>query len=273
MIFNCNGQTLDLSSPKVMGILNLTPDSFYDGNVYPQLKDQLNRVEQMIFEGAAIIDIGAVSTRPGALPVDEMEEAARLLPALKEIRYSFPQTIISIDTYRSGIARQCFECGAGIINDIYGGRYDKGMIPWVHSMGIPYVVMHMQGTPQNMQQSPDYMDVTDEVISFFRMQLAEFNPIFKQIILDPGFGFGKSVEHNYQLLSDLRSLKTFGFPLMVGLSRKSMINKVLEIKPDDALNGSTVLNTIALLKGADILRVHDVKEAMEAVKLVQMIEL
>ena len=269
--FNCAGQTLDLSTPVIMGILNLTADSFYNVNSFTALKDQLMHTDQMINEGATIIDIGAISSRPGSDPVEEQEECARLFPALKAIKEAFPETIVSVDTYRSEVARICIDLGAGIINDIYGGRFDGGMIPLVQSAGIPYIMMHMQGTPQTMQINPVYRDVVEEVSNFFKTQLAKFNPEFTQVILDPGFGFGKSVQHNFQLLSSFSSFKKFGLPLMAGISRKSMISIVLGINPVDALNGTTVLNTLALLKGADILRVHDVKEAAETVRLLGML--
>jgi dihydropteroate synthase len=251
-----------------MGVLNLTPDSFFDGNLYPGLKERLDRVEKMIVEGAAIIDIGAVSTRPGAEAVSEQEELDRLVPLLDEVIRHFPGVVVSVDTFRSSVAKVCIDRGAGMINDIYGGRYDDGMISLFSSNNVAYVLMHMQGTPENMQRKPHYVDVVGEVDIFFRNQLEKFHSGFNQIILDPGFGFGKSVDHNFTLLSHLDHFTAMGFPVLAGLSRKSMINKVLNTQPGEALNGTTVLNTIALLKGASILRVHDVREAAEAVKLV-----
>jgi len=266
--FKCGGKILDLSTPKVMGILNITPDSFYDGGHFDSLSGQVKQVERMLSEGASIIDIGAVSTRPGAPFVAGEEEISRLLPALTEIKKRFPEAIVSVDTFRSDVARAAIEYGAGMINDIYGGRFDNSMFDTVQSNCIPYVMMHMQGDPETMQTAPHYDDVVTEVTAFFREQTAKFNSDFKTIIIDPGFGFGKTLAHNFQLLKNLSSLKTLGFPVLAGLSRKSMVNKVLGTKPAEALNGTSVLNTIALLQGADILRVHDVREATETVKLV-----
>jgi dihydropteroate synthase len=254
-----------------MGILNITPDSFYDGGNFSTIPDQLSRVEKMLHEGAAIIDVGAVSTRPGAAPVNEEDEIGRLLPTLTAIKKHFPDSIISVDTFRSNVAKIVIENGAGMINDIYAGRYDLNMIETIQSAGIPYVMMHMQGNPLNMQVSPHYHYVVDEIASFFLEQTRKFQKGFSQIILDPGFGFGKTVEHNYQLLNAFQTFKTMGFPLMAGLSRKSMINRIIHTKPSEALNGTTVLNTIALMKGANILRVHDVREAVEAITLVSSI--
>jgi len=267
-VLNCGGKFLDITRPVVMGILNVTPDSFYDGGAYTSVGDQLKQAEKMLKEGASIIDIGAVSTRPGANAVDEKQELSRLLPILTVISKYFPSCILSVDTFRSAVATIAIDNGAGMINDIYGGRFDEKIIEIVASHTIPYVMMHMQGTPQTMQVDPQYADVIKDITGFFTKQLALFPSGYNQIILDPGFGFGKKIEHNFQILSRLNEIKTLGYPVMAGLSRKSMINKVLHTKPIEALNGTTVLNTIALLKGADILRVHDVKEAMEAIKLV-----
>jgi dihydropteroate synthase len=271
-VYSCAGKLLDLSRPVVMGILNITPDSFYDGGYFTSIHEQLIQVEEMLNEGAAIIDIGAVSTRPGAGFVDEEEEIRRLLPSLTAIKKHFPDTIVSVDTFRSTVAKIVIDHGAGMINDIYGGRYDLNMIDTIQSADIPYIMMHMQGDPENMQVSPHYRDVVEEVSSFFREQIVKFQNGFSQIILDPGFGFGKTTAHNYQLLNSLQSFKNLGFPLMAGLSRKSMINRVIHTKPSEALNGTTVLNTIALMKGADILRVHDVREAVQAIALVSSIK-
>jgi dihydropteroate synthase len=251
-----------------MGILNITPDSFYDGGAYLNLIDQLKQVEKMISEGAVIIDIGATSTRPGAIPVDEEQEMVRLLPSLAAIRGHFSEAVISVDTYRSAVAKAAIEHGAMMINDIYGGRFDGEMFDLVARHNIPYVLMHMQGTPDNMQINPHYKDVVSEVHEYFRSRLALLPTGFNQVIIDPGFGFGKTVENSFRLLQQFESFRSFGFPLLAGLSRKSMINRILHIKAQEALNGTTVLNTIALLKGANILRVHDVKEAVEAIKLV-----
>lgn len=256
-----------------MGILNITPDSFYDGGRFLNLIDQLKQVEKMISEGAVIVDVGANSTRPGAIPVDEEEEMARLLPSLAAIRGHFSEVVISIDTYRSGVAKAAIDHGAMMINDIYGGRFDGEMFDLVARHNIPYVLMHMQGVPDIMQINPHYKDVVSEVHDFFRSRLDLLPSGFNQVVLDPGFGFGKTVENNFRLFQQFESFHSFGFPLLAGLSRKSMINRVLHIKPQEALNGTTVLNTLALLKGANILRVHDVKEAVEAIKLVGQLNL
>jgi dihydropteroate synthase len=267
-------KTLDLSTPVVMGILNLTPDSFYDGGRNEDLSTAVQRAGKMIEEGAAIIDIGAVSTRPNATEVSAEEEWGRLKDVLKELRMQFPGTILSVDTYRASIARHAADFGADMINDISGGQFDELMFETIAELGLPYVMMHIQESPATMQQNPVYNDVVDEISKFFKTRLSQLASLGKNenIILDPGFGFGKTVGHNYELLRRFSEFKNIGCPLLAGLSRKSMINKVLEIKPEQALNGTTVLNTIALLAGANILRVHDVKEAVQAVKLVGYIE-
>jgi dihydropteroate synthase len=277
-VFEYNGKKMNFTRPVVMGILNLTPDSFYvaSSSSHPDPLFSLSKMEtwlggeamKMLSEGAYILDLGAVSTRPGAAEVDADEEKIRLLPALQSIRKNFPDAIISIDTYRAEIARIAAEEGADMINDISGGTFDPEILPLVARLGIPYVIMHIQGTPQNMQANPTYNDVTNEVFDFLldQAKLLEEKG-HRKFILDPGFGFGKTVEHNYTLLRNLDLLAAHGYPVLAGLSRKSMINRVLGTKPDEALNGTTVLNTIALLKGAGILRVHDVREAAEAVSL------
>ncbi|MCK9219615.1 MAG: dihydropteroate synthase [Bacteroidales bacterium] len=268
----CCGRALDLSTPVIMGILNITPDSFFDGGNYLTQETQLKQVEKMLEEGASIIDLGAVSTRPGAQEVSQTDELDLLLPVVKNLRQHFPDSIISIDTFRPVVARAVVEQGADIINDIYGGRFEQGMLEVVSMLKVPYILMHMKGDPITMQVKPEYSDVMAEITYFFEQQLAKCrNQGITQVLLDPGFGFGKSVAHNFTILSHLTSLRSLGAPLVVGLSRKSMINKVLQTKPTTALNGTTVLNTIALIKGADILRVHDVKEAMEAIRLVNML--
>lgn len=267
-----NGRRLDLTEPVVMGVLNLTPDSFFDGGRYLDLDAQLKQAERMLEEGAGIIDIGAISSRPGAAEVCQTGELERLLPSLKAIRHHFPQAILSVDTYRPLIARAMAEHGADMINDIYGGRFEPGMFETVAALGLPYVMMHMKGTPETMQADPQYSDVVAEVTYFFEQQLRKAEEAgVRRVIIDPGFGFGKLTEHNYALLGSLDRFREQGRPVMVGISRKSMINKVLNTRPEEALNGTTVLNTIALLKGANILRVHDVKAAVEAVKLVKML--
>lgn len=274
-VFEYNGKTIDLSIPRVMGILNVTPDSFYDGKTLRREDCMMlglydTKVEEMIGQGAYIIDIGAVSTRPGAAAVSIEEEKRRLLPVVKEIRRLFPSCIISIDTYRAEIAKTAAGEGADIINDISGGNMDPDMLPAIAQLQIPYVIMHMQGTPATMQLEPSYSNVVDEVKQFLLEQVTKLeNMGHHKIILDPGFGFGKTVEHNYFLLDRLEELVNTGYPVLAGFSRKSMINRVLGTKPSEALNGTTVLNTVALLKGGSILRVHDVKEAVEATKLVE----
>lgn len=256
-----------------MGILNITPDSFFDGGQFISVDSQLKQVECMLREGAAIIDIGAVSTRPGAGDVCQTGELERILPAVKAIRHSFPSVILSVDTYRPLIARAVVEQGADIVNDIYGGRFEPGMFETVASLKVPYIIMHMKGDPWNMQVSPSYSNVLAEVTYFFEKKIAEARSHgIRDIIIDPGFGFGKTIGHNYRLLSGLDSLCSLEVPVLAGLSRKSMICKVLGGSPEDMLNGTSILNTIALMKGASILRVHDVKEAAEAVKLIGILK-
>ncbi len=265
----CRQRELNLSTPLIMGILNLTPDSFSDGGKFQTIDAQLNHAEQMILEGASIIDIGAVSTRPDASVVSEEIERERLLPSLKAIRKEFPTTVISVDTFRPMVARAAIADGADIINDVYGGRFEEGMFATIASLNVPYILMHMKGTPETMQQNPGYTDIVAEITYFFEQQLIRCRDKgMRQVMIDPGFGFGKTVEHNFALLSRLEEFKSMGVPVVVGLSRKSMITRVLKINSDEAKNGTTVLNTIALIKGADILRVHDVKEAVEAIRLV-----
>jgi dihydropteroate synthase len=265
----CPHGTLDLSNPVVMGILNVTPDSFYDGGRYSNEDSILIRVEQMIEEGVSIVDIGASSTRPGAKIIPVKEELNRLLPAIRSIRSHFPTLFLSADTFRSEVAKEAVMAGADIINDIAGGDLDAAMFSTVAALRVPYVLMHMQGTPETMQLAPDYTDVTEEIAACFREKIALLEETgVSQLILDPGFGFGKTVDHNYELLKNLSDFLSFGYPLMAGLSRKAMINKALGTRPDTSLNGTTAANSVALLKGASILRVHDVREAAEAVKIV-----
>jgi len=265
-----NSGVLDLSIPKIMGILNLTPDSFYDGGRYKTDIDFLNQIEKMINEGVDIIDIGAISTRPGSIEVNQEEELRRLIDPIEIISKKFPKSILSIDTYRSKVAQRSIEAGASMINDISGGTYDPEMFKTIAALMVPYIMMHVKGTPQSMQMNPQYDNVAEEIFNFFHSQLnklAELD-VIDNIVLDPGFGFGKTLLHNFQLLNQLEKFKKLNCPLLVGLSRKSMINKILDTKPEDALNGTSVLNTVALMKGVNILRVHDVKEAAEAIKLV-----
>lgn len=265
---NCRGILIDLSTPAVMGILNVTPDSFFDGGKYNEASKLIEKTKLHLQAGAAILDIGAVSTRPKAPGVTEAEEMERLIPAVTLLRAQFPTAVLSVDTYRSSVARAAVDAGADMINDVSGGQLDEQMFATIAELQVPYVLMHMQGTPETMQDAPEYVDVTEEVLSFFIQRLDTLRRIgVHDVIVDPGFGFGKSLEHNYQLLSDLDQFQVLGVPILCGFSRKSMINKVLGTSPEEALNGTTVLNTLALLRGVNILRVHDVKEASEAVKL------
>ncbi len=268
---NINGRLLDLSEPQVMGILNVTPDSFYSGS-RKQTEDEIeSRVRQIIGEGASIIDIGAYSSRPNADDVSPSEEMERLRKGLSVIQRVAPDAIVSVDTFRADVAKMCVEeYGVGIVNDISGGMLDKDMFATVAKLGIPYILMHMQGTPQNMQQNPHYDDVVKEVFMYFAEKVQRLRDLgVKDIILDPGYGFGKTVEHNYELMNHQEELLEFELPLLVGISRKSMIYKALGITADEALNGTSVLNTISLLKGANILRVHDVATCVEVVNLIQ----
>lgn len=260
----------DISSPVVMGILNVTPDSFFDGGKYVSEKAVLHRVEEMLNEGAAIIDIGGSSTRPGAAEVSWDEEWKRIKPLLKAIRRNFGEACLSVDTYYSVLAERALDLGADMINDISGGTFDPGMPALIGKRNVPYVIMHIQGKPGNMQQGPQYEDVVEDLASYFEERISTFTQHgADRLILDPGFGFGKTLEHNYALLNKLERFKTLDYPILAGISRKSMITHVIGSSPADALNGTSVLNTIALMHGANILRVHDVKEAVEAVKLVE----
>lgn len=265
---NCNGQLVDLSEPIIMGILNVTPDSFFDGGKYDNVKAMLQQVEKMILEGATIIDVGGMSSRPGAVIIDKQEELNRVIPIIEQIKTHFPHVIISIDTVQSEVAKQSIAAGASVINDISAGSIDDQMFQTVAELNVPYILMHIQGEPENMQQKPDYQDVVKEVLDFFIKKIGELRAMgVKDIILDPGFGFGKTIQHNYQLLQKFTIFKILDLPLLAGTSRKSMIYKVLKTNPQAALNGTTVLNTIALERGAKILRVHDVKEAKETITL------
>lgn len=272
MTLNFRGQLVSYSQPIVMGILNVTPDSFYDGGRYYAATDAISRrVDQIIAEGAEIIDIGAYSSRPGANDVSADEEWSRLAKGLEIINKRCPEAIISVDTFRADVARKCvIEGGVAIVNDISAGTLDEQMFTTVAELGVPYVLMHMQGTPQDMQNQPQYNDVTSEVISFLSSKVLLLRQLgVKDIIIDPGFGFGKTIEHNYTLLRELNQFKIFNMPILVGISRKSMIYKPLNISPQEALNGTTVLNTLALVGGASILRVHDVKAAVEAIEIMK----
>jgi len=268
---NVNGKLLDLSYPQVMGILNVTPDSFYAGCRAQTEKDITDRARQILDEGASIIDIGAYSSRPNAEHITAEEEINRLRPALEILNRNHPDAIISVDTFRTTVAEVCVkEYGVAIINDISAGEMDENMFDMAAKLQVPYIMMHMQGTPQDMQQTPHYDNLLKEVFMYFAKKVQQLRDRgLNDIILDPGFGFGKTVEHNYELLNHLDEFRVFELPLLVGVSRKSMIYKLLDITSGEALNGTTVVNTIAIEKGADILRVHDVKEAVQAVKIVQ----
>ncbi|MDX1408717.1 MAG: dihydropteroate synthase [Saprospiraceae bacterium] len=265
---NCRGRLLRLERPAVMGILNITPDSFHDGGRYLDPELAVNRAGEMLAEGAAIIDIGAASSRPGAADIPEGEETDRLLPVLEAVIKSFPDAILSVDTTRSAVARSAIEAGASVINDISGGAADPGIIEICRQYQAPFICMHMQGSPQTMQVRPQYQDVAGEVLRYFVERLRVLRAAgVVDVLIDPGFGFGKDVGHNYTLLAKLGIFKFLEVPIVVGLSRKSMICKVLGLAPADALNGTTALHMLALERGARILRAHDVQEAVEVIRL------
>jgi dihydropteroate synthase len=269
---NCNGQLLDLSKPKIMGILNITPDSFYDGGKHNNEDKILQSIDKHLDDGADIIDIGAYSSRPGANDVSEETELERLFYALDIVRKKYPNIIISVDTYRSRIAEILVnDYKINIINDISAGEMDNNMFDVIAKLNIPYIMMHMKGQPQNMQKNPKYDNLIQDIIIYFAEKVEKLKLLgINDIILDPGFGFGKTLNHNYEILQHLSDFNIFDLPLLIGVSRKSMIYRLLNITPEAALNGTTVLHTLSLLNGANILRVHDVKEAMEAIKLVDM---
>ncbi|MDX1666302.1 MAG: dihydropteroate synthase [Saprospiraceae bacterium] len=270
---NCRGKLLSLDSPAIMGIINLTPDSFYDGGSLGSDTELLNRAEKMLSHGAAILDIGGMSSRPGAEIISVDEELRRVLPGIELLVKNFPEAILSIDTVRAEVARKCVEAGARIVNDISAGRFDPEMYQTVSDLGVPYILMHMKGRPKDMQQQPEYEDVVCEVLDFLTAEVGKLRSLgVVDIILDPGFGFGKTVAHNYQLLNKLHLFRIGGLPLLCGISRKSMICKVLGVKPASALNGTTALHMVALQQGANILRVHDVEEAAEVVRLWEQLE-
>lgn len=270
---NCKGKLIDVTQPKVMGILNLTPDSFFDGGNYSNDTAILKQTERMLEEGASFIDIGSYSSRPNANAVTEEEELKRIISPLEKIIKNFPDTIISVDTFRSKVAKACLDLGAAIINDISAGAMDPEILDVVADYQVPYIMMHMRGTPQNMTQKTTYGNVVIDVKKSLseKVKNAKDKKI-NDIIIDPGFGFAKTLEQNYELLNHLELFQFFNLPLLVGISRKSMIHKLLKITPNESLNGTTALNTIALLKGANIIRVHDVKEAVECVHLVTQIK-
>lgn len=268
MTINCKGNLIDLSTPKIMGILNLTPDSFFDGGTLTNEQSIWDRVNKMLKEGAEVIDVGGQSSRPGAKTISVDEELARVLPVVKSLLKKFPEILLSIDTFYAEVAKKTVEAGAAIINDISAGSFDKAMFSTVADLQVPYVLVHMQGRPKNMQEKPDYKEVILDLNYFFTEKLDALTRLgVNDVLLDPGFGFGKTQEQNFELLQNLDLLGFDEFPVMVGLSRKSMVYKTLESSPEEALNGTTALHMVALQKGAAILRVHDVKEAKECVEL------
>ncbi len=269
---NCRGRLLVVDKPLVMGIINTTPDSFYAGSRFQGTDAVAAKAEEMLTDGADILDIGGQSTRPESKRISEEEESQRVITAIKDLIKRFPGTIISVDTYYSGLARIAVEEGASIVNDVSNGAFDKNMLAVVASVSVPFICMHMLGTPETMQKEPSYDNVTREVLDFFIRRKKECSDAgIKDIIIDPGFGFGKMIHHNFELLKNLAVFKMIECPLLVGLSRKATVYKTLQVSAEDAMNGTTVLNTIALLNGADILRVHDVKEAREAITLVRKV--
>ena len=273
MNITCNGKLIDLTTPKIMGILNLTPNSFYDGGQHNNIDAALRQTEKMISEGATFIDVGGASSKPGVEEISTDEELKRVLPVIKKMSQTFPEIFISIDAYRSKVAAQAVEAGAQLVNDISAGNLDKDMLKTVGKLGVPYIAMHMQGAPQTMQNNAEYNDVLIAVRTFFSEKIKAAHAAgINDIILDPGFGFGKTINHNFTLLKHLRSLHITGVPLLIGISRKSMIYKTLGIDVTHALNGTTVLNAVALQQGAHILRVHDVKEARETVQLMEALD-
>lgn len=273
MTINCKGTLIDISAPKVMGILNITPDSFFDGGKHNNDVSILKHVEVMLKEGATFIDMGAYSSRPNADHVSETEELQRVLPIINLVLKEFPETLISIDTFRSAVAEQAIEAGAALINDISAGKLDKNMLPTIAKLQVPYIMMHMKGTPQTMQQETHYDNLLKDILFYFSERIASAKALgIIDILIDPGFGFAKTLDQNYQLLNQLELFKTIEKPLLVGISRKSMIYKKLETSAKEALNGTSVLNTVALQKGTSILRVHDVKEAMETITLVSSLK-
>jgi dihydropteroate synthase len=268
--YSCNGKIIKFNKPLIMSIVNITPDSFYDGGKYDSESDVLKDVEDKINSGANIIDIGASSTRPNSDEITEKEEWKRLKAVLISVRANFPDILLSVDTYRASVAKKSAEHGIDIINDISGGNLDSLMFKTVADLNIPYILMHIQGKPKTMQNNPKYLNVVEEVKKDFESKINQLiNLGFNKIILDPGFGFGKSLENNYQLLKSLNIFSSFNYPVLAGVSRKSMINRVIGTNPVTALNGTTVLNTIALQNGASILRVHDACEAKQAIELVE----
>lgn len=272
MTINIKGKLLDFSHPKIMGILNITPDSFYDGGKYNSVEQIKNQIEKMIISGADIIDVGGYSSRPGAKDISIKDELNRVIPVIKLIKKQYKNIIVSIDTFRSKVAAEAIISGADIVNDISGGNLDSDMFETVSKYQVPYILMHMRGNPQNMMNKSNYEDVTKDVCKYFSERIVKAKSFgINDIIIDPGFGFAKTIKQNYELLNNLEILNQFERPILVGVSRKSMIYKTLKTTPEEALNGSSILNTISLIKGAKILRTHDVKEASECVKLVSQL--
>jgi dihydropteroate synthase len=270
---NCKGKLLSLDHPIVMGILNVTPDSFYDGGNYQHLDAILKQTEKMLNDGATIIDIGGMSSRPGAEIISVAEELKRVLPAIQKIHENFPEAILSIDTVRAKVAKEAVQAGVSIVNDISAGKIDENLYQTVANLGVPYILMHMKGKPKNMQNQPTYDDVVLEIMDFFIAEIGKLRALgIKDLILDPGFGFGKTIDHNFFTLKNLNIFKVLGLPVLAGISRKSMIYKYLKINSSEALNGTTALHMIALQQGAKILRAHDVKEAAEVIKLHHKLE-
>lgn len=273
MTINCNGRLVDLASPKILGILNLTPDSFFDGGHFQELPSALKQCEKLLQEGADFIDLGAYSSRPGAKEVSEEEELRRLIPVLEELRLAFPAALFSIDTFRAKVARESLDRGAAMINDISAGNLDDQMLSTVGGYSVPYIAMHMQGKPKTMQDNPTYTDVFSEMMYFFSTKITDCQKAgIQDVILDPGFGFGKTTGHNFSLLKEFDRFQAFNSPVLAGVSRKSMIYKTLNINAAEALNGTTVLHTVALLKKAQLLRVHDVKETKECILLLEQLQ-
>ncbi|KGO81570.1 dihydropteroate synthase [Flavobacterium beibuense F44-8] len=273
MTINCKGRLIDLTQPKVMGILNCTPDSFFDGGKYKAETEFTRQAERILNEGADFIDIGAYSTKPNADFVSEEEELARMVPAVELVLKHFPEAVISVDTFRAKVAKAAVEAGAAIVNDIAAGTLDDKMIQTVGELKVPYIMMHMRGTPQDMVKLTDYDDIIKEMLLYFSQKVAEARSYgIDDIVIDPGFGFAKTLQQNYEVLNKMELFKMTELPILAGLSRKSMIYKLLGITPQEALNGTTALNMVALTKGANILRVHDVKEAVEVVKMYSQLQ-
>ena len=268
MTINCKGQLIDLTTPKVMGILNVTPNSFYDGGMYKSSSEMLTKVGKMLNDGATFIDVGAYSSKPSAEYVSEEEELQRIIPIINLILEYYPEALLSVDTFRSEVAKVCIENGAAIINDISAGNLDDNMLETIAKYNVPYIMMHMRGTPETMQKMTSYEDIVKEILFYFSEKVARARSFgINDLIIDPGFGFAKTLDQNYEVLQKMEMFEILELPLLAGFSRKSMIYKTLQSSAEEALNGTTVLNTVALTKGAKILRVHDVKEAMECVAL------